>query len=218
MYTIALQKAEVCLKRCKKELETIKESTKINGRTAFDFDRMPELNSFEKDLPKIAERWSDFLIAANRFFERLEEGSKSSGKCEAWYGRVTHQRRKDELLKYIHQARNSDEHGLANIIGLTSIRISNTSTDSQEPIACEIDPSTGNISSIYVPPNSAARIRMPDFVVVEVHNKKYGTTCTPPTMHKGQEISDWGLECIGSLALSAMTEILEEAQTLPIIK
>ena len=56
--------------------------------------------------------WSAFLIAASGIYSKLEQGAKGNGKSEAWYGRVKHKRKNDELLSYIHHARNSDEHSL----------------------------------------------------------------------------------------------------------
>lgn len=56
--------------------------------------------------------WSDFLAAANTVYTKLEEGSHCDGKSKAWFGRMKHVRRKDELLNYIHHARNSDEHSI----------------------------------------------------------------------------------------------------------
>lgn len=59
--------------------------------------------------------WSDFLIAANRIYTKLEQGAKANGTSQAWFGRKKHQRKKDTLLCYIHHARNVDEHGLTEI-------------------------------------------------------------------------------------------------------
>jgi hypothetical protein len=48
-------------------------------------------------------------------FTKLEQGAKSHPKSQPWSGPVKHQRRTDALLQYIHQARNSDEHGIQRI-------------------------------------------------------------------------------------------------------
>ena len=58
--------------------------------------------------------WSRFLVRANRVFTKLERGAQE-GSCKGWFDRVKHCRRTDPLLKYIHQARDADEHGIERI-------------------------------------------------------------------------------------------------------
>ena len=56
--------------------------------------------------------WSEFLLASHALYSKLEHGSKGCGKSEAWFGRKKHERKNDELLCYIHHARNTDDHGI----------------------------------------------------------------------------------------------------------
>jgi hypothetical protein len=56
--------------------------------------------------------WSAFLIHANRVYTKLEAGSKSNAQSRQWFGRKKQERKTDQLLQYLRQARNSDEHGL----------------------------------------------------------------------------------------------------------
>lgn len=46
-------------------------------------------------LPEVEIAWSDFLVAANRVFSKLEQGAKTNGRSSAWYGRKKHERRTD---------------------------------------------------------------------------------------------------------------------------
>jgi hypothetical protein len=59
--------------------------------------------------------WSDFLLAASTIYSKLEQGVKGNGKSEAWFGKQKHARRKDPILRYLHFARNSDEHGIERV-------------------------------------------------------------------------------------------------------
>jgi hypothetical protein len=52
--------------------------------------------------------WGTFLAAADGIYEVLKDGAEKNGKSAAWFGRMKHIRKKDELLSYIHQARNAD--------------------------------------------------------------------------------------------------------------
>jgi len=59
----------------------------------------------------------DRLNRAKTFLEmQSAQGAKGYGRSEAWFGRKKKERRDDDLLKYMWQARNSDEHGIVEII------------------------------------------------------------------------------------------------------
>lgn len=60
--------------------------------------------------------WSDFLLAGAAIYSKLEQGSKITGSSKGWYGKKKNERRKDPLLRYIHFARNTDEHGIERIV------------------------------------------------------------------------------------------------------
>ena len=65
--------------------------------------------------PESDRAWSELLVQANRVFLKLKEGAKGNGRAEAWFGRVVNHRKNDPLLQYLHHARNSDEHSLAEV-------------------------------------------------------------------------------------------------------
>lgn len=71
-------------------------------------------------LPEIETAWRDFLIAANRVFTKLEQGAKTKGQSMPWFGRKKHDRRTDAALRYVHHARNADEHGLGKVTERTA--------------------------------------------------------------------------------------------------
>lgn len=56
--------------------------------------------------------WYQLLIAGNSVDLILEAAAKEDPKSRPWYGGKVNLRRKDPLLSYMHQARNSDEHGI----------------------------------------------------------------------------------------------------------
>ena len=62
------------------------------------------------------EAWYGFLTAAKSVYTALETGSKVSPQSKQWYGGKARERRDDELLQYVYQARNDDEHGLGAIV------------------------------------------------------------------------------------------------------
>lgn len=66
-------------------------------------------------LTEIEAARSDFLVAANRVFSKLEQGAKTNGTSKGWFGRKKHDRRTDPALRYVHHARNADEHRLKKV-------------------------------------------------------------------------------------------------------
>jgi hypothetical protein len=49
---------------------------------------------------------------SSTIYSKLEQGAKGCGPSDAWFGRKKYDRKTDPLLRYIHHARNADEHGL----------------------------------------------------------------------------------------------------------
>jgi hypothetical protein len=60
--------------------------------------------------------WSDFLLAASGVYSKLEQGAKGHPSSRGWFGRVKRERKDTPLLKYLHHARNSDEHGIEEVL------------------------------------------------------------------------------------------------------
>lgn len=155
-------------------------------------------------------RWSDFLIACAGVYNKLEQGAKSSGSSEAWFGRKKHERKSDGLLSYLHHARNAEEHSLQQITG----------------------ESTGAFfvhGSMFVTPLGDGQFKFDrtnkpgSFTMVKsrltllpVKDERFGDTFPPPTDHLKQPVtSDDALE-IGGLALAYLRKMIDEAYRLTV--
>ena len=71
-------------------------------------DRMAVAPSHER----FADEWYIFLTSLKNVYTLLETGAKSSAQSRQWFGRKAKERRGDQLLHYIFQARNDEDHGL----------------------------------------------------------------------------------------------------------
>jgi hypothetical protein len=85
-----------------------------------EYDRAQEFNkklqaSVGADFREFQNAWSSLLLSIGRIYTKLEQGSKSSAKSRAWWGRKLYERRHDELLCYLWHARNVDEHTLSEV-------------------------------------------------------------------------------------------------------
>jgi hypothetical protein len=60
------------------------------------------------EFAKIEDAWAAFLVAADRVYTKLEQGSKISDNSKSWWGKKVHERRTDRLLCYVWHARNAE--------------------------------------------------------------------------------------------------------------
>ena len=125
-------------------------------------------------------RWSAFLNAINRAFLALSAGARDNAKTRAWWSEKKHEWKTDPLLQYLHQARNSDEHGLD---ALT-----------------EWIP--GYFSAALPPGLNPASLSHPKLIAVR--NDKFGDIFEPPTEHLGNKFSPEELRLPFSVAARAM--------------
>lgn len=68
----------------------------------------------ERDMARVLECWSDLLAYGNRVYGKLEQGAKR-GPAESWFRDLKTERSADPLLRYLHEARNADDHGISAI-------------------------------------------------------------------------------------------------------
>jgi len=165
-------------------------------------------------LAEIETAWSDFLIAANRVFSKLEQGAKTNGQSKAWYGRKKHERRTNPLLRYIHHARNADEHGLSKV------------TERTEPgLALGVGPGTWRFDGTIGPDGHMKIIAMGGQIAgqskfVETLPSKVrllrvvdcGDPYDPPREVNSKELLP---NEVATLALDYLRQMTEEARQLP---
>jgi hypothetical protein len=165
------------------------------------------------------EAWSDFLLAASTIYSKLEQGSKSKGTSAGWFGRKKKERKDDALLRYLHHARNSDEHGIERVAErggnqqdlLTGEKLK--FNERREKLITEIyDPKTGERRMV----NIRAYLYGPSLQMIRVHDRRFGDHCDPPTQHLGKpiDLEDNSLLGVATLGLTYLKRLVEEAESL----
>lgn len=91
----AVEQAKVRLQKAEKALQELQAATNYDGAES---------------------AWIDFLVAASTIYSKLQQGAKSNAKSRAWYASKKKERKEDPLLRYLHQARNSEEHGTERVV------------------------------------------------------------------------------------------------------
>lgn len=61
---------------------------------------------------EFSDTWYTFLVAAKNVYTTLQQGVKGNRQDMQWFGARQADRKADELLQYLFQARNDDEHSL----------------------------------------------------------------------------------------------------------
>jgi hypothetical protein len=138
-----------------------------------------------------ASAWGDYLIALAGVYTALEKGAQLSPKSQPWFGRKKHERKTDPLLKYLHHARDSEEHGLEPILQPANVTFT-LAPDGGVEIR-EASATVGNNKVEFgrqdglVPPGSS--MVSLGLRLVPVHDDRFGDTFYPPDQHLGQPIT-----------------------------
>lgn len=158
----------------------------------------------------ISEAWWTFLVCASAIYSKLEQGAKGCGKSQAWYGRKKQERKKDELLSYIHHARNSEIHGL-DVSGVGH------GIDVRAARGCEvIRDETGAWVGLNVEQGREVSVKVvpPGLVLKQVKDERYGDFFDPPLMHRGMPIQEPVAESLVGLAYEYLEKMVREAERL----
>lgn len=158
--------------------------------------------------------WSNSIMAINNIYSKLEQGAKGNKKSEYWYGKEKHCRRKDHLLRYMHAARNSDEHTLELISGAgvlveslqEGILVSNDKT--------MMNPRIDLKEGIQHEPGTPLVKLTVGFYPQPVTNTRFNNRFEPPDSHLGQSITDRTASGIATLALKYVEKMVADANEL----
>jgi len=155
--------------------------------------------------------WSDFLLACAGIYSKLEQGAKGCGISEGWFGRKKHDRKKDELLRYLHHARNVDEHGIGGTLLLyTNIRAAQGRLHGVQVTASDDD-------ATFMPVGDRdAKMTVTKYVGIKaVKDTRYNDTFLPPREHLGQPLNEPTALDVARLGLAYLEKLVSEARQLP---
>lgn len=157
---------------------------------------------------EIEDAWDDFVLGTGSFYSTLEQGAKGAGQSMGWFGRKKHERKSDPLLRYLHHARNAEEHGIKRI----TKRVSSSVTLKSQGAGVKLSSDgkqwsvTGREGDIEFA-NDLVRL-------VRVHNDRHGDWTDPPNQHLGQPLVEVSPPAIAALAFAYLQRMLAEAKTL----
>jgi hypothetical protein len=172
--------------------------------------------------------WASFLIHTGGVLNALDTGANATPQARQWYAGVKRAGRNDELVSYMHQARNSEEHGPD---AATTAARPFPSIGAKNPKTGHIDWNMGtdwgsgrtgpdgSIEYDYRPPESGSTIVIglnaggqPALRPVTDH--RYQKTFRPPTSHLGKPLEDSHPLRVGDLYLIYLESLVKQAETM----
>jgi len=181
----AIEKAEEALAHCTDCLEEIKSATVVRS------------NGFSRNFKTIDSAWTRFLQNANRFYAKLEQGSKNTPKSKNWFAERKLERKKDELLQFLHQAHHADEHSLQESVleagGAVHLPPSGSATFMKLP-----DTNNARGRFMVQAGEKGATLSFPNKFAKRIKNR--GVTYSVPTKHLETTIEDTSAENFWALS------------------
>jgi hypothetical protein len=155
--------------------------------------------------------WIDLITVLGTVYSKLEQGAKGSGKSSAWFGRKKHERKTDELLAYIHHARNSSEHGIARSGRYAKQSVSFTGMLKPGEMA-GLRSTPSGMEPFSTDPDLELRFVENDVHLLAVRDS--GVMYHPPKKHMGVPLAEFGASRMAALAVSYFENVIEEAKRL----
>lgn len=171
---------------------------------------LAELEGAES-LAHATDAWVDFLGAFSRLFTKLEAGSKTHNQSIAWFSGIKRLRREDQLLCYLHHARNSDYHRLEEV---TQHEGGGMRIGAEGALHLrEFKIVNGQVYADWSPaaPGSQLVVTLLSSRLVAIPVTDRGITYAVPTSHLGQPLPDANVLTLGKTAMAYAETLLQEA-------
>lgn len=163
-------------------------------------------------------RWSEFLIHSGSVLNALEAGSNHTAQGRQWYGKIKRACRQDELVRYLHQARNAEEH---DIEGTSNLKPGGISLKLPQGSSIHIHQLVLD-ESFYRDPEAAIRQGVTvtkGSLLIEKRGGKAvlrpvtyrGVTFEPPSTHKGAQLAADDPITIGGLYIEFLEDLVRKA-------
>jgi hypothetical protein len=139
------------------------------------------------------EAWTDYLIAVSAIYSKLEQGVKNDPKSRQWFGGKKKERRDDPLLRYLHAARNSNEHGIERVVEASGPSVDpfgyprQLNVNERVPVRIQqlnketLEPEPSGIDAEVIAHGPTLR-------PIRAHDTRFNSYCDPPLEHLGQPI------------------------------
>lgn len=207
---------------------------KAKGRLRVAQKALAELKSCST-FGDFSDAWYIVLTSSKNVYTVLEQGAKGSPQSMQWLGAKKQARKSDDLLQYMFEARNDDEHGLGSAvklkpelheIGVAGPGFSNTVRLDGGPFSNVVISGCGTALAFEGgPPPPGLRVTPLDGKPVRVRRTPATTvlipvtargdrTYNPPTEHLGKPLQDTSPIAVAEMNIAYLEGLLAEAEEL----
>lgn len=165
---------------------------------------------------EFSDTWYTFLVATKNVYTVLEQGSKVTPQSRQWFANVRQARKDDELLQYLFEARNDDEHGLDNstehVPGSLAIGVAREGYSNSVRLNGTLGPGGSfNVESLDGKPVLIEQT-LPHARLVSVQARG-NRTINPPLSHLGVRLHDTSPVAVATLGLTYLTALVDDAES-----
>ena len=158
--------------------------------------------------------WRSFLHSLDRVWTKLGLECKAHPRLQSWWSNRLKVRGDDMLLRYLHHARNSDEHTLTEVVSLHGGRLSiqppaGGKKAYLQSIVIGDDPSTAQVEYTGAPLQIE---RHPPHLRLETVYDR-GVHYAPPTEHLLRPLAEADPLTVAALGLAYCSQMLDDAET-----
>lgn len=175
-----------------------------------------DLEAAGANFREFTDSWFVFLTAFKSTYTTLEQGAKVSAQSRQWFGAKARERRGDELLQYLFQARNDEEHGLEAGAEPVPGRIT---VEVKIPDSLRLDLSYIQTAGgeARLPNGTAAKIHehiLPSIILAPVRDRDRSTIYRPPVSHLGAPLADKSPLGVAKIGFGYLVGMVKEAEVL----
>ncbi|WP_373953792.1 hypothetical protein [Vibrio pomeroyi] len=156
------------------------------------------------------EEWRDFLNCLEKVWNKTERGCQQfQNKFQPWQGQFTRDRKKDQLLKYLKQARDADNHSIQEVTEIKPGSRTMNFANGKGGYIKEMRIVNGEVVHFEGDPMIVTD-HPPTVVALKVKNS--GKWYNPPREHLGQSLKSIHPVEIATQGLTYYTKYVEEAE------
>ncbi len=184
---------------------------KARARLKVAEDAVQRMKESDNPMSEFETNWYAFLAAQNSVFSILEQGAKSGGASKGWFDGVKHHRKSDPLLRYLHHARNSDEHSIEGNIERHEMELVSKLPGTKITPGSETKSGQPHIAMTVGQPVDI-KVMMPGLRLVAVTDRN--VVYAPPNLPRDQQVGDNEPLSAAEACLSHLRRLLAEAERL----
>jgi hypothetical protein len=169
-------------------------------------ERMKKASSFQD----FEDAWKELLSGIEKVWTKTEhECATRSSKFKPWQGKYTSARRNDPLLRYLHHARNADQHTIQQIVDHRPGHMTLNALGGGSWYIKHMEIRGGQVVSYRGDKPLVQTVHPPRIELLKVLDR--GVSYAPPTEHAGRPLERRDPITIAELALAYYTEFVNEA-------